>query len=220
MIRADRIIRSKRKTLSVAIDHFGRVTVRAPIRCDEKRIFAFLAEKENWILRKKEQIEGAGMRLPPENLDGYRLLLLGEFYTLRYVNDRSVRLDSVENILYLPDKNPRERLVKWLKENAKRIFTEATAEKAREMDVEARSVSVTSARTRWGSCSQDNSIRYSFRLLYMKKELVEYVITHELAHIKHKNHSPAFWREVEKYVPDWREKRKRLKSMGAYMEVF
>lgn len=160
------------------------------------------------------------MRLPPENLDGYRLLLLGEFYTLRYVNDRSVRLDSVENILYLPDKNPRERLVKWLKENAKRIFTEATAEKAREMDVEARSVSVTSARTRWGSCSQDNSIRYSFRLLYMKKELVEYVITHELAHIKHKNHSPAFWREVEKYVPDWREKRKRLKSMGAYMEVF
>ena len=219
MIQPDQIIRSKRKTLSVSIDHFSRVTVRAPYRCDEKRIFAFLAEKEEWIVRKKQEIAKAGMRLPPENLNGYKLLLLGEFYTLCVDTDKRVRLSSEEKTLYLPIEKTRERLVKWLKENAKRIFSEITQSKAQEMCVKVKSISVTSAKTRWGSCSAENAIRYSFRLLYMEKPLIEYVIVHELAHITHKNHSSAFWREVEKFIPDWREKRKRLKGLGAYMEV-
>ncbi len=159
------------------------------------------------------------MRLPPENLDGYRLLLLGNFYTLFVGFEKKVRLDNERKILYLPIDKPRERLVKWLKDNAKRIFAEVTENKAREMGVTVKSISVTSAKTRWGSCSADNSLRYSFRLLYMEKDLVEYVIVHELAHIRHKNHSPAFWREVEKFVPNWRIKRKRLKALGVYMEV-
>lgn len=220
MIQPDQIIRSKRKTLSVSIDHFSRVTVRAPYRCAEKRIFAFLQEKEDWILRKKQQIAGAGMRLPPENLDGYRLLLLGNFYTLSLGEEKRVRLNNENKTLYLPKDKPRERLVKWLKENAKRIFTELTFSTAETLGVQVKSVSVTSAKTRWGSCSGDNAIRYSFRLLYMEKPLIEYVVAHETAHVLHKNHSTAFWKEVERLIPDWREKRKRLKSLGAYMEVF
>ena len=220
MIQPDQIIRSKRKTLSVSIDHFSRVTVRAPYHCAEKRIFAFLQEKEDWILRKKQQIAGAGMRLPPENLDGYRLLLLGNFYTLSLGEEKRVRLDNENKTLYLPEDKPRERLVKWLKENAKRIFTELTFSTAETLGVQVKSVSVTSAKTRWGSCSGDNAIRYSFRLLYMEKPLIEYVVAHETAHVLHKNHSTAFWKEVERLIPDWREKRKRLKSLGAYMEVF
>ena len=74
MLQPDKIIRSNRKTLSVCVDVFGAVTVRAPRRCDEKRIFAFLQEKESWILRKKAEMQGAGMCLPPENLDGYTFL--------------------------------------------------------------------------------------------------------------------------------------------------
>ena len=159
------------------------------------------------------------MRLPPENLDGYRLLLLGDLYTLSVGFEKKVRLNNEQKILYLPIDKPRERLVKWLKDNAKRIFAELTESKAREMGVTVKSVSVTSAKTRWGSCLADNAVRYSFRLLYMEKDLVEYVVVHELAHIRHKNHSPAFWREVEKFVPNWRERRKRLKALGAYMEV-
>jgi predicted metal-dependent hydrolase len=54
----------------------------------------------------------------------------------------------------------------------------------------------------------------------MEKPLIEYVVAHETAHVLHKNHSTAFWKEVERLIPDWREKRKRLKSLGAYMEVF
>ena len=78
MIRPDFIICSNRKTLAVCIDPFGWVTVRAPKRYGEERIFSFLAEKEDWIEKHLAKIKGAGMRLPPENLDGYAFLLLGK----------------------------------------------------------------------------------------------------------------------------------------------
>ena len=220
MIKPDKIIRSKRKTLAVAIDHFGRVTVRAPLGCDEKRIFAFLQEKEGWILRKKAQMEGAGMRLPPENLQGYSFLLLGKKCTVALTDASKITFDKSAYTIYLPKQNSRNKMVKWLKENAKRIFTQVAILQAQKMGVQPKSIGITSAKTRWGSCSGKNDLHFSFRLVYADSQLIEYVVTHELAHIKHKNHSRAFWREVEKYIPDWRERRKRLKTLGVYMEVF
>ena len=220
MIIPDKIIRSNRKTLSVSIDHFGAVTVRAPRRCEEKRIFAFLSEKEDWIRRKQAEIKGAGMALPPENLDGYSFLLLGKPCEIVVDEGKRVRFDAEEYKLYLPKENAKERLLKWLKENAKRILSSLTESKAREMGTAYRSVSVTSAKTRWGSCSYHNALHYSFRVLYAPREVIEYIVVHELAHTKHKDHSKAFWDFVQAFVPDWREKRKWLKTHGVLMEIF
>jgi predicted metal-dependent hydrolase len=220
MIKPDEIIRSRRKTLSISIDSFGRLIVRAPIRFDEERIFAFLKEKESWILRKQAERKGAGMDLPPDNLDGYEFLLLGKKTKIQLVEGTKVGFDAEQNVIYLPHKNAKERLVKWLKENAKRILATVTQQKAKEMQTTFQSVSISSAKTRWGTCSFDNKIRYSFRLLYAPKEVVEYVAVHELAHTKHKNHSPQFWAEVTKYVPDWKQKRKWLKTHAVLMEIF
>ena len=220
MINPDKIIRSYRKTLSVSIDCFGRITVRAPMRCSTERIFSFLQEKENWILRKKAERAGAGMALPPENLDGYTFLLLGKPCTIRLTDGNKIVFDNEHALLYLPSENAKTRMQKWLKENAKRIFTDVTARFAKEMQTTYRKVNISSARSRWGSCSADNSIRYTFRLLYAEKSLIEYVVLHELAHTKHKNHSPRFWAEVEKYAPDYKQRRKQLKAHGIFMEIF
>ena len=220
MIKPDEIIRSNRKTLSLSIDFFGRLIVRAPKRCSEERIFAFIRQKEDWILRKKAQMQGAGMRLPPENLDGYTLLLLGKECTISLTEEPFVRYEGQTNCLYLPKTNAKKRLIKWLKENAKRIFTNVTQAKAQEMNVQFKSVSVTSAKTRWGSCSAENAIRYTFRLLYAPKEVIEYVVVHELSHVRHKNHSPLFWAEVTKYCPNWKAHRAWLKQNGALMHIF
>lgn len=220
MIRPDNIIRSDRKTLAISVDAFNRLIVRAPKRCSEERIFAFLQAKEGWILRKKAENAGAGVRLPSENLDGYELFLLGKPCKIRLEKRVSVGFDGEKNELALPEIAPKKRLVKWLKENAKRILAQVTAEKAREMGVGYKSVSVGSAKTRWGSCSFDNALRYSFRLIYAPKAVIEYVVVHELAHTKYKNHSALFWAEVARYIPDWKERRKWLKRHGALMEVF
>ncbi len=193
--------------------------MRAPKRYSTERIFAFIQEKESWILRKKAQMQGAGIRLPSENLDGYRLLLLGRPCLISLTETNAVRYDGENHRLYLPQKNAKDRLKKWLKENAKRILLDVTEKTAQEMRVSYKSVAVTSAKTRWGSCSADNAIRYSFRLLYAPKDVIEYVVVHELAHTKHKNHSAWFWSEVAKYVPDWKSKRAWLKRHGGLMEI-
>lgn len=220
MIKPDEIIRSNRKTLSVCIDCLGKLTVRAPRRCDDERIFAFLREKEGWILRQKAKMAGTGIELPSENLQGYCFLLLGEKHTLRLTDGKYIRLDAEKKEILLPEKKSKERLVQWLKENAKRIFTEATLRRAKEMQTQIRSVKVTSAKSRWGCCSGDNAIRYSFRLLYAPKEVIDYVIVHELAHTKQKNHSPAFWQEVAKWKPDYKQSRKWLKDRAILMQIF
>ena len=220
MIQPDKIIRSHRKTLSISIDSFGRLTVRAPMRCGQERIFAFLKEKEAWIKKKQAEKSAHAIALPPDDLDGYTLLVLGREYTLSLIDGTKIGLNSEQGILYLPKRNAKTRLVRWLKENAERIFTAVTAQTAARMGATYQSVTVTSARSRWGCCTYDNAIRYSFRLLFAPKEVVEYVAVHELAHTKHKNHSKAFWTEVAKYCPDWKEKRKWLKDHSAVMQIF
>ena len=220
MITPDKIIRSHRKTLAVCIDNFGNVIVRAPKRLSQKHIFDFLAEKEAWIRSKKEEKRGLGMRLPTEDLDGYSFLLLGKNCRIALSEGKKITFDNVNGVLALPKNNAKNRLIKWLKENAKRIFTELTVQKALQMGVSFQSVGISSAKTRWGTCSAENKIRYTFRLLYAPKEVIEYVVVHELAHVRYKNHSASFWKEVEKYVPDWKTRRKWLKDYGALMEIF
>ena len=80
------------------------------------------------------------------------------------------------------------------------------------MGVEPAGVRITSARTRFGSCSGRNSLCFSWRLMAYPPEAVDYVVVHELAHITVKNHSPAFYRVVERYLPDWRQRRELLKG--------
>lgn len=219
MIAPYQIIRSNRKTLSVCVDCFSRVTVRAPKYCDEGRIFAFLEEKREWICKQQAKMERAGMRLPGENLDGYTFLLLGKRCTLVVTNEKKVRFDD-DGRLFVPANGGKTKLVKWLKENALRIFTALTASIAEEMNAKYKTVAISTAKTRWGSCSYDDVLRFTYRLLYAPKEIIEYVIVHELAHTKHKNHSRDFWAEVEKYAPDYKQRRKWLKEHGILMQIF
>lgn len=220
MIVPDRIIRSDRKTLSISIDAFGRLIVRAPQKYPESKIMEFVGEKEDWVLRKQKERRDTGMRLPTENLDGYSFMLLGKEYRIRLIQTGKVVFDSQANIVYVPAHNAKAKLVNWLKTNAKRLLTELTEEKAKAMGVHYKSVGISSARTRWGSCSFDNSIRYSFRLLYAPKEIIEYIVVHELAHIRQKNHSDAFWELVEKYEPEYRKKKEWLETYSGLMEIF
>ena len=88
------------------------------------------------------------------------------------------------------------------------------------MGVSYQSVALSSAKTRWGTCSGENKIRLTYRLLYAPKEVMEYVIVHELAHTRYKNHGKGFWAFVQEFVPDYKQKRKWLKERGALMEVF
>ena len=88
------------------------------------------------------------------------------------------------------------------------------------MCVRCSCVKISSARRKWGSCSSKDEIRYAYRLLFVPQDLVDYVVVHELAHIRHKNHSTAFWSEVKKYMPDCVARRKNLQNYAVCLEIF
>ena len=107
---------------------------------------------------------------------------------------------------------PTEEEKKALIARAKAYLPRRTMEIAAVMGVEPTGIRITSARTRFGSCSAKNSICYSWRLMQHPKAAVDYVVVHELAHILHKDHSREFYRTVERYMPDYRERQKLLKG--------
>lgn len=98
-----------------------------------------------------------------------------------------------------------------LKQTARKILPQKVQEFSRVMGVIPTDVKITSAHARWGSCNSKNSLCFSYRLMLLPDELIDIIVVHELAHIKVKNHSADFYREVTKYMPDYRERHKKLR---------
>ena len=218
-IKPDKVVRSKRKTLSISVTNVGEVVVRAPLRYPDEKIAAFLADKESWILKHKTRILSAGIALPSNGWDGYTLLLLGQPHTVVLTDGSRIRLDGERKRIEVPREKSEERLRRWLKENARRIFTERVRALASEMGLTYQSLELSSARTTWGTCTGDNRLRLNFRLLYAPKAVIEYVIVHELCHTLHHDHSKAFWLAVESVIPDYKSRRKWLKDRGALLKI-
>lgn len=100
------------------------------------------------------------------------------------------------------------------KRQIRRLVTQRVAHYAELMGVAYGRISMRNQKTRWGSCSSDGNLNFNCRLLFVPQELVDYVVVHELAHRRHMDHSPAFWQEVERYLPDYRERRAKLRQYG------
>jgi len=137
----------------------------------------------------------------------------GKQTTLTWVND--ARLELTEAGL------PHAAILieRWYRSRAKEHFTARTAELAAQFHLTPASIRITSARTRWGSCSAKNSISFTWRLVMAPPEVADYVILHELAHIEVKNHSPKFWAKVANMLPDYARQRQWLKEHGRELDL-
>ena len=109
-----------------------------------------------------------------------------------------------------PEPTPEEEAL--LRKKARNLLPGLVNRYAVQMDVQPAGITITGARTRFGSCSPKNRLSFSFRLMDYPMEAIEYVVVHELAHILHKNHSAAFYAEIEKILPDWRTRNRLLKQ--------
>ena len=116
-----------------------------------------------------------------------------------------------------PEPIPQEQ--ETLRRQAKAHLPQRVAYWAGVMGVRPTGIRITSARTRFGSCSGKNSLCFSLYLMAYPPEAIEYVVVHELAHIRHKNHSPAFYAEVERYLPDWRRRQALLKRCASRIKT-
>ena len=110
------------------------------------------------------------------------------------------------------------RVTRYLKKQAKADLTRAVNRHIETLGVEYKSISVKDTRSRWGSCTSDGQLSFSWRLVMAPPKVLDYVAAHECAHILEMNHSPKFWAHVSRCVPDWKRQRAWLRTHGAGLQ--
>ncbi|MCL2564491.1 MAG: M48 family metallopeptidase [Defluviitaleaceae bacterium] len=208
------LVRSKRKTVGIYI-RACNVEVRAPIKCPKTEIDRFMALKENWIveklaLSKKQTVLKESFALNYDDM----ITLRGIKYPITAKTGAYAGFNSE---FYLPpgleSMQIKAACIKIYRRLAKDYITERAAVFSKQMGVIPTSIKINSAKTRWGSCSAQKSLNFSWRLIMACDDVIDYVVVHELAHIRQMNHSAKFWMVVEDVLPDYKERKARLKDM-------
>jgi predicted metal-dependent hydrolase len=221
--------RAKRKTIGFVVGPDGLV-VSAPRWVPLGEVEAGLHEKAPWILRKLQEQGERARRLQASRIewrDGASFPFLGETVILvldaratgAVLNTDAEALPGVPRLTLhvgLPQQASAEQIrdavQSWLQRQAKRIFQERSAHFAAQLGVRVTKLGLSSAATRWGSASADGAVRLHWRLVHFAMPIVDYVVAHELAHLREMNHSAAFWDVVRSVVPGYQASRDALKD--------
>ena len=210
------IIRSKRKTAAIHILPTGVVEVRAPLKMAKADIGRFVAAKEKWIQEKLLLVIEQSNSRAAFRLDyGDRVFVQGREYPITAKPGDRIGFDDTG--LYMPPglnyAQIKDACVKVYKLIAKQVLTAKTLAYASTMGVMPSNIKINSAKTRWGSCSGKKNINYSWRLVMAEDDVMDYVVVHELAHIKEMNHSVRYWAVVAGILPDYKGRQLRLKVL-------
>jgi len=215
-----RLRRSSRRTLALYVDNAG-IRAAAPRWVAVTEIERFMREKERWIFAKLA--ESATAKTPAfEWSDGAELRIFGVPHRLR-LDAGAVEVAAAAGTLLIPARcgapaQLRAQVLEWIKGNALAQFESWARLLSPRIDVAVPAVRLSNAATRWGSCSirRDGAgcIRLNWRLALLPPELAEYVVAHELAHLREMNHSRRFWTWVAKAYPDYRVAERELRRHG------
>ena len=205
--------RRGRRGVGLRVDAAG-LTVSAPATMPLARIEALARESERWIVRKLG--EWRHRRVEPMTwAEGTALPYLGKWLRLRLAGGarNAVELCDEELVATVRGSSAdsvRRAVIAWYKQSALSHLAGRTFVIAREAGLPTPRVLLSSALTRWGSCNARREIRLAWRLVKAPPALIDYVVCHELAHLRHMNHSRGFWAEVERICPDYRSRREAL----------
>ena len=216
------IVRTRRrKTASIKIED-GSVRVIVPLRLSTARIEQLVQKRLSWIRHKLREQAEVVLPAPKEYVSGESFTYLGRNYRLKLLESNLSTVKLRGGRLELRRTEPeavREALLGWYRAHALQRLTEKTRRYAKLLQVEPESVTVKDYKARWGACSSTGRITYNWRIIIAPHRIVDYVVVHELCHLKHMNHSPAYWRAVKHELPDYQERRVWLKSHSQELVV-
>jgi predicted metal-dependent hydrolase len=213
------LIRSKkrRKTLSLQIKEDGQIVVYVPHRTPEGEIERFLERHRSWISKKIAEKEGRIGRPESSFLPDEKFFYLGDAYPLEIhegiEGGRPLTLSFGKFILSQDCiEKARDLFVAWYKKEAKDRLAERVDYYSNRFRLFPKGLKITSAKSRWGSCSRDNQLCISWRIMMAPLSVIDYILIHELVHIKEKNHSRRFWTHVGSLLPDYKKDRRWLRD--------
>jgi len=214
-IKTDQIIRTHRKSIALIIQADGNLVIRAPMSVSHARIQQFVDSKIDWIHTQ----QGRNRDRQPifhEYIEGEVFYYLGKSYPLKLVDRQSKPL-ILKDYFSLRRAEPPEiekTFLKWYRQQGRNLFTERVDHFAHKYSYNYGKIRLSSARTRWGSCSSKGTLSFTWRLILAPPEIIDYVILHELVHLEIQNHSAAFWNKVQCYLPDYKKRRLWLKEQA------
>jgi predicted metal-dependent hydrolase len=220
------LLRSRRRTMTFSVCAAG-LSVRAPFGMTQPSIEAAVQEKAGWIVRKLSGMLQREERMAALKMDwqaGAQLAYLGG--TLQVSVDPHAAATTLTPTdqtsktwdlrLALPavssEKKIRDTTKKWLLQQATQHYTARMNHFAPLLGVQWKTRTLTNANTRWGSAKADGSIRLHWRLMQFSPEVIDYVVAHELSHLRELNHSPRFWATLAGVMPDYEARQKQLKA--------
>jgi predicted metal-dependent hydrolase len=211
---------SGRRRLSMTIDERG-LRIGAPRLLPVAAIEEFVLAHGDWVLQKLDEHAARHTHRHIAMRDGAVFPLLGAEARVRVTSGPNRALwDGDQLVLAAKADADLDALARrGLQRRALEVFTERMALAAEIAGYCAPALALSSARSRWGSCSRQTGIRLNWRLIHLPMALIDYVVAHELAHLVEMNHSPRFWVEVERLCPDWRAARRELKARAASIPV-
>jgi len=219
-IQIDRLVRSRRKTLTLVLRPDGTLEVRAPLGISAARIQGFVDSHAQWIEKQRQRVKAAAP--PPSHnfVEGEKILYLGRECTLVFSShDRpALRLEG-STFLLRRSAAPKARqiFIDWYKDQARELIAERMQVLSGKNGFKAGLLRISSARTRWGSCSSRGTLSFTYRLVMAPPAIIDYVIVHELVHLKVQNHSREFWNKVAQIMPEYHQHRSWLRKNGKFL---
>jgi len=221
------VTRGKRKkTVAINVASATQVIVLAPDFLSREKIRSIVKKKARWILEKQEYSRNLALLFPEkEFISGERLLLLGRKYRLK-IKEVKEKITSEPRVIgrrivisIHKDLNQKEKkeaikrlLINWYCSRSELIIPQRVRRYSRLLNIKPREMIIKDQKKRWGSCTKDGVLRFNWRIVMAPISIVDYVVVHELCHMKVKNHSAGFWRLVSLVLPDYQERRDCLKK--------
>ena len=222
MIAVDQITRTRRRTLAIIVEDDGRIVVRAPLRLKQEAIDEFVRAREKWIRGRQElALRRRESFVPRSYISGEQFLYLGAPYRLQIAERQGRALVFNEGFHLSRGALPRAEAAfeRWYRRQALRVMTERANLYAAGNGFAFKRIRITSARKQWGSCGPGDSLRFAWRLVMAPLPMIDYVVVHELVHLKHRNHSKRFWSKVASILPDFGERQDWLEEHGHLLRL-
>ena len=215
---------NRKKTLAINVTLASQVIVLAPNNFSREKIKTIVKKKALWILEKQEHFKRLAMLFPEKELvSGEQILLLGRKYRLKIKEENYLSIPKLSGrrlFIYVHSNlAPEDRkeiikdtLIKWYFEKSSKIIKQRINRYSKLLNLFPKKVIIKDQKKRWASCSKDGTLRFNWRISMAPVSIIDYIVVHELCHLKIKNHSSDFWKLLSIAMPDYQNRRNWLKN--------
>ena len=219
-------IQKARRGLGLKVTSDLNIICKVPYGWTQSQIQDYLNTHQSWIEKQKRRLTELRTHIK-KGREGEQYFYLGRSFTLRFQKASNKRLKlkiQGQDLLCMGDQFDQSKVIKaiqtWYKSLAKDIIEDRVNELANSYGFKPNQVRIKSMRTRWGSCSSLKNLNFAWTLICLSMDLIDYVVIHELCHLKHMNHSSSFWNLVASFCPQYKRCRSELKIQQDKLPIF